>query len=155
RHSQHLRSGVPVDSHRGDGTAARSHHRRYSDRRAVSAERRIPRVHALRPALPAVVRADRGGRRRSTADHTVLHIMIDRDATPRLLRFAAPAFIAVLLLAAWQGLVVHYQVPAYIVPSPWLVLQTLVADRALLADALSVTLGIALTALGIATVAGT
>jgi len=55
--------------------------------------------------------------------------------------------IAVLLLAAWQGFVVHYRVPAYIVPSPWVVLQTLVADRALLADALSVTLGIALTAL--------
>jgi NitT/TauT family transport system permease protein len=36
-----------------------------------------------------------------------------------------------------------------------MVLQTLVADRALLADALSVTLGIALTALAIATVAGT
>jgi len=71
------------------------------------------------------------------------------------LRFAAPALIAVLLLAAWQALVVHYQVPAYIVPSPWVVLQTLVADRALLADALSVTLGIALTALAIATVAGT
>jgi len=81
--------------------------------------------------------------------------MIDRDAAPRLFRFAAPALIAVLLLAAWQGLVVHYQVPAYIVPSPWVVLQTLVADRALLADALSVTLGIALTALAIATVAGT
>ena len=81
--------------------------------------------------------------------------MIDRDATPRFLRFAAPTLIAVLLLAAWQGLVLHYQVPAYIVPSPWVVLQTLVADRALLADALSVTLGIALTALAIAIVAGT
>ena len=60
-----------------------------------------------------------------------------------------------LLLAAWQALVVAYDVPAYIVPSPATVLRTLVADRALLADALGVTLGIALTALAIAIVAGT
>ena len=57
-----------------------------------------------------------------------------------------------LLVALWQGLVVAYDVPAYIVPSPKVVLRTLIADRALLADALSVTLGIALTALAIATV---
>ena len=76
------------------------------------------------------------------------------EAPSRVLRIAAPALIAVLLVAAWQGLVVAYDVPKYIVPSPWVVLQTLVADRALLADALGVTLGIALTALAIATVAG-
>jgi NitT/TauT family transport system permease protein len=77
------------------------------------------------------------------------------DAPSRALRIATPALIAVLLLAAWQGLVIFYEVPTYIVPSPWIVLQTLVADRALLADALGVTLGIALTALAIATVVGT
>jgi NitT/TauT family transport system permease protein len=81
--------------------------------------------------------------------------MTGRDAPNRSLRIAAPALIAVLLLAAWQGLVVLHDVPKYIVPSPWVVLQTLVVDRALLADALAVTLGIALTALAIATVAGT
>ena len=81
--------------------------------------------------------------------------MTGNEAPSRLLRIAAPALIAVLLVAAWQGLVVAYDVPKYIVPSPWVVLQTLVADRALLADALGVTLGIALTALAIATVAGT
>jgi len=81
--------------------------------------------------------------------------MIADDAPSRALRIAAPALIAVLLVAAWQGLVVAYDVPAYIVPSPWVVLQTLIVDRALLADALGVTLGIALTALAIATVLGT
>ena len=81
--------------------------------------------------------------------------MTGNDAPSRMLRIAAPALIAVLLVAAWQGLVVLYNVPKYIVPSPWVVLQTLVIDRALLADALGVTLGIALTALAIATVAGT
>ena len=73
----------------------------------------------------------------------------------RLLRFTAPALIAVLLVALWQWLVVAYEVPPYIVPSPVVVLRTLIADRALLADALSVTVGIALTALAIATVVGT
>src|SRR6476619_2852034 len=73
----------------------------------------------------------------------------------RLLRFAAPAMIAVLLVALWQWLVVANDVPPYLVPSPMVVLRTLIADRALLADALSVTLGIALTALAIATVVGT
>ena len=81
--------------------------------------------------------------------------MSESEAPSRVLRIAAPALIAVLLLAAWQGLVVAYDVPAYIVPSPKRVLETLVADRALLADALSVTLGIALTALALATVVGT
>jgi len=81
--------------------------------------------------------------------------MSDSDAPSRLLRVAAPALIAVLLLAAWQALVVAYDVPPYIVPSPKRVLETLIVDRALLADALSVTLGIALTALALATVVGT
>ena len=54
----------------------------------------------------------------------------NRDPS-RVLRIAAPALIAVLLVAAWQGLVVAYEVPPYIVPSPAAVLQTLVADRAL------------------------
>ena len=77
------------------------------------------------------------------------------DSASRLLRIAAPAAIAVLMVAAWQALVVIYEVPTYIVPSPAIVLRTLVADRALLADALAVTLGIALTALAIATIVGT
>ena len=81
--------------------------------------------------------------------------MTGSDEPSRILRIAAPALIAVLLLAAWQGLVVAYDVPTYIVPSPVVVLRTLVADRALLAGSLSVTLGIALTALAVATVAGT
>jgi NitT/TauT family transport system permease protein len=81
--------------------------------------------------------------------------MTEDDAPSRALRIAAPALIAMVLVAAWQGLVVAYDVPTYIVPSPLVVLRTLVADRELLASALSVTLGIALTALAIATVVGT
>jgi NitT/TauT family transport system permease protein len=72
----------------------------------------------------------------------------------RALRLAAPLLVAVLVLAAWQGLVTAYDVPPYLVPSPLLVLQTLVTDRALLFDSLRVTLGVALTALAISVVLG-
>jgi NitT/TauT family transport system permease protein len=81
--------------------------------------------------------------------------MIDGDAPGRILRIAAPGLIAVVLLVIWQALVAIYDVPAYIVPSPAVVLRTLIADRVLLADSLAVTLGIALTALVIATIVGT
>ncbi len=119
------------------------------------ARRRVPRVHDVRAPLPAAVRrsSPTPARARCPARHP--DAMTGNEAPSRALRIAAPALIAVLLLAAWQGLVVAYDVPKYIVPSPWVVLQTLVIDRALLADALGVTLGIALTALAIATVAGT
>jgi NitT/TauT family transport system permease protein len=80
-----------------------------------------------------------------------------RDADngqPRLSRFVAPALVALIVLGIWQALVVAYDVPAYLVPSPLLVLRTLIADRALLLDSLGVTLGVALTALGISVVLG-
>ena len=80
--------------------------------------------------------------------------MNDFDAPSRTLRYAAPALIGVLLLAAWQGLVAYYDVPPYIVPAPTVVWQALLADRALLFASLEVTLGIALTALAIATLVG-
>jgi NitT/TauT family transport system permease protein len=68
--------------------------------------------------------------------------------------FAAPALVALIVLGIWQALVVAYDVPPYLVPSPLLVLRTLAADRTLLLDSLVVTLGVALTALGISIVLG-
>jgi len=76
------------------------------------------------------------------------------SAPSRALRIVAPVAVACIVLAVWQGLVTVYEVPAYLVPSPTRVAQTLWSDRVLLVDSLGVTLGIALTALGIAMVAG-
>ena len=76
------------------------------------------------------------------------------EGNQRALRIAAPALVAVLALAAWQAAVVGYDIPPYLVPSPMAVLRTLVADRALLAGSLQVTLGIALTALALSIVLG-
>lgn len=70
------------------------------------------------------------------------------------LPLAAPFVVAVVALAAWQSLVMLYRIPAYLVPSPVLVARTLYADRVLLFSALSVTLGVALTALALATLVG-
>jgi NitT/TauT family transport system permease protein len=72
----------------------------------------------------------------------------------RTLRIAAPVVLACVLLALWQAAVAWYEVPAYLVPSPLRIAQTLWADRVLLGDSLGVTVGIALTALFIAVVAG-
>ncbi len=76
------------------------------------------------------------------------------DAYPRALRVLAPLAVAIVMFAAWQVLVTVNQVPAYLVPSPLLVARTLYADRALLFGSLEVTLGIALTALALATLLG-
>ena len=65
-----------------------------------------------------------------------------------------PALVAVLLLALWQGLVTLYKVPSYLVPAPWLVAQTQVADAALLFGALVTTLKITVFAFACATVLG-
>jgi NitT/TauT family transport system permease protein len=72
----------------------------------------------------------------------------------RLLRIAAPFAVALIALGAWQALVTLYDTPAYLIPSPLLVARTLYADRALLLHSLGITLGIALTALVLATLLG-
>ena len=69
-------------------------------------------------------------------------------------RIALPALVAVVLIVAWQALVTAYDVPAYLVPSPWRVAQTLVADWSLLGAALATTLKITILAFVAATVAG-
>jgi len=69
-------------------------------------------------------------------------------------RFAAPATVGAAFLALWEGLVRVFQVPFYLVPSPLLVLQTLVHDAPLLFASLLVTLQIAVLALLLSIVLG-
>lgn len=72
----------------------------------------------------------------------------------RVLRFAAPIGVAVLLLAAWQAAVTAWNVPPYIVPAPTRIATALWDDRALLGASLLVTAGVALSALVVAVVVG-
>lgn len=77
-------------------------------------------------------------------------------ATPRRAdRLLYPVLVAVLLLSAWQGAVTAWEIPPYLVPSPLLVLQTLLADGAVLGAALLFTLKITLLSFAVAVVLGT
>ena len=66
-----------------------------------------------------------------------------------------PVLVAVALLGIWQAWTVMQAVPSYLVPSPWLIAQTLVKDWALLSSALLVTIKITVLAFVSATVLGT
>jgi NitT/TauT family transport system permease protein len=62
--------------------------------------------------------------------------------------------VAIVLLLAWQGLVVGFDIPPFLVPSPLRVAQTLVADAGLLFGALVNTLKITLFSFVAATALG-
>jgi NitT/TauT family transport system permease protein len=74
--------------------------------------------------------------------------------TTRAQQILWPTMVAVVLLAAWQGLVVGFELPPFLVPSPVRVAQVMVADAGLLFGALYVTLKITLFAFICATVLG-
>lgn len=65
-----------------------------------------------------------------------------------------PAFVFAGALVAWEAIVRLSSIPAYILPAPSLVAQTLVRDRDLLFSSLLVTLAITLKSLALATVCG-
>ena len=72
----------------------------------------------------------------------------------RVQRILYPGLVAIVLIAAWQGLVVGMELPPYLVPSPFLMVRTLFTDWAALGSALLVTLEITVLAFVVATVAG-
>ncbi|MBA2961240.1 ABC transporter permease subunit [Ramlibacter sp. MAH-25] len=69
-------------------------------------------------------------------------------------RVLYPALVAIVLLGAWQGLVTGLKLPPYLVPSPVLMLQTLVTDWAALFTALLVTLKITVLSFSMAVLVG-
>lgn len=72
----------------------------------------------------------------------------------RTLNWLLPAALAVLLLGLWQAWTTLAEVPAYLVPSPWLIAQTLVQDWGLLSAAWLVTVQITVMAFVCAVVLG-
>ncbi|WP_374318987.1 ABC transporter permease [Aquabacterium sp.] len=70
-------------------------------------------------------------------------------------QWVMPLIVAVVLLGLWQTWVTVNEVPAYLVPSPWLIAKTLVADWSLLSSALWVTVKITLLAFGVSALLGT
>jgi NitT/TauT family transport system permease protein len=66
----------------------------------------------------------------------------------------APVITGLLLLAAWEGLTRLFDVPSVILPPPSAIIQALIARSGVLLPAAGVTLGLALSALGISIVLG-
>jgi len=64
-----------------------------------------------------------------------------------LFEWLAPIVVGCIVLLLWQALVEVFEVPSYLVPGPWLVAKTLVADRAVLLHSLGFTLAVAILAL--------
>jgi len=73
---------------------------------------------------------------------------------PSVQRVLYPLMVAVVLLGTWQGLVTGLKLPAYLVPSPVLMVQTLFTDWVALGLALLVTLKITVLSFVAATVVG-
>lgn len=69
-------------------------------------------------------------------------------------RWLVPIAVVFVSLGLWQWVVVANEIPHYILPSPVRVWQQLVEDRAILGDALLVTLRITLMALAVAVIGG-
>ncbi|HET8871063.1 MAG TPA: hypothetical protein VFM48_11480, partial [Aquabacterium sp.] len=57
----------------------------------------------------------------------------------RALNWLLPTALAALLLGLWQAWTTLAAIPSYLVPSPWLIAQTMVRDWSLLAAAWQVT----------------
>lgn len=66
----------------------------------------------------------------------------------------APLAVGLLVLALWEGGVRLFQVPPYLLPGPWLVLQTLLQEWPQLFPSLLITLQITVVAFMAATVSG-
>ena len=75
-------------------------------------------------------------------------------ANPAVQRVVYPLLVGIFIIALWQGLVVAYELPPYLVPSPWLMLKTLITDWSTLMLALWVTVKITLLAFVTAAVVG-
>jgi NitT/TauT family transport system permease protein len=69
-------------------------------------------------------------------------------------KWLLPALVLVLMIFAWDRVVVWNNIPHYILPGPGLVATTLINDWAMLFDALLVTLQITMMALAVAVIGG-
>jgi NitT/TauT family transport system permease protein len=73
---------------------------------------------------------------------------------PRVQRVLYPALVAIVLVALWHGLVVGLELPPYLVPSPGLMMETLVKDWSTLFNSLIITMKITVLSFVVAVVVG-
>jgi NitT/TauT family transport system permease protein len=104
------------------------------------------------PAAPVEASAERSAPARAPAKPAAARVPL--MAQPRVQRVVYPVLVGLVLIALWQGLVTAMELPPYLVPSPLLMLKTLVTDWAALGGSLWVTVKITVLAFAVATVAG-
>ena len=75
-------------------------------------------------------------------------------AQPNVQKVVYPLVVGLFIITVWQSLVIAYELPPYLVPSPWLMVKTLFIDWAELSLALWVTVKITLLAFMLAAVLG-
>ena len=80
--------------------------------------------------------------------------MLKHVIDSRAARFFAPAVLGVLILVAWQAVCRTFSVPAYLVPAPTDIADTLGADGPMLMSALLVTLKITFLAFALSVLLG-
>jgi len=90
----------------------------------------------------------------SSASHSRPAVRVPFLQQPRVQRVFYPLLVGVVLVAIWQGLVTGMELPPYLVPSPYLMMETLIKDWVPLGNALLVTLKITVLSFVLATVAG-
>jgi len=73
---------------------------------------------------------------------------------PAVQRVVSPLLVGVVLVAIWQAMVSIMELPPYLVPSPYLMMETLIKDWVPLGNALLVTLKITVFSFVLATIAG-
>ncbi|MFD1697026.1 ABC transporter permease [Roseibium aestuarii] len=82
-------------------------------------------------------------------------VFVARDSrTEQIVKILIPTVMLAALVALWAWYVKAYEVPHYILPSPWRVAESLIKDWGTLSAALLITLKITFTALGMALVGG-
>ena len=73
---------------------------------------------------------------------------------PRVQRVVYPALVAIALVAIWHGLVVGLELPPYLVPSPGLMMETLINDWTTLFGSLLITMKITVLSFVVAVIIG-
>jgi NitT/TauT family transport system permease protein len=80
--------------------------------------------------------------------------MAERRLTADLSKVVAPLVLGLLALGAWEGVVRAWKIPAYLLPGPILIFQTLIQDWGTLMESWWITMSISLAALTVAVVLG-
>ena len=155
--------GLSVAAHCRHGGTSGPHHCRSQDGRTLPARCLVPDLARLCRRLPLRLGQAPGGDRgmtdmaaRAKLQGPAAAAGTDAEARPVFVeerrwlgitgsgwqKIVAPVVIGFLALGLWEFVVRHAGIPPYILPGPWLILRTLVADWGTLSGSLWITLEI-------------